>query len=186
MAGLPHSIQKAKTNKNISFVRRAQQRSLARIADFEVEHAIRKTVELGQRKIDEEALQIATRAAMGFPFMIQLVGYRMWQETDGERITADAAIKGAELAYKELENSVLESTYRELSDADIEFLKAMMEDEGASTLKDVAIRLGKQRSHVSIYKERLLKAGVIGEPDRNMVDFDLPGFRDYLRKRLPH
>jgi len=37
---------------------------------------------------------------------------------------------------------------------------------------------------VGTYKERLLRAGVIGEPERNAVEFELPGFREFLLERL--
>jgi hypothetical protein len=185
MAGLPHNIEKAKSNKRISFVRRAQQRQLTRVEDYEVRRAMRKTIELGGRTICDNALDIAVEAAGGFPFMIQLVGYRTWEESpENAEITEADAREGAEMAKQEMRSYVLESTYRELSDGDIAFLMAMAEDEDASSLKDIAARLGKPSGHVGTYKERLLRAGVIGEPDRNAVEFELPGFKEFLLERL--
>ena len=185
MAGLPHNIEKAKSDRRISFIRRAQQRRLGRIEDFEVRRAMAKTVAQGGRAIGDEALGIAVEAAGGFPFMIQLVGYRMWDERPAAgEVTAEDARAGAEMARREFESYVLESTYRELSDGDIDFLRAMLPDEGPSALRDVAARLGKPSGHVGTYKERLLKAGVIGEPDRNAVGFELPGFKEVLARRL--
>lgn len=185
MAGLPYNIEKAKGDKRISFVRRAQQRRLGRIGDVEVADAMRRTIEQGGRRIGEEALAVAVGAAGGFPYMIQLVGYRMWARNLAERdISVEDARMGAELALDELGSSVLESTYRDLSDGDIAFLKAMLPDDGPVPVKEVAVRMGKSRSYASTYRERLLRQGVIGEPDRNVVDFELPGFRDYLVSRL--
>ena len=184
MAGLPHNIEKAKNDKRISFIRRAQQRRLGRVDDYDVERAIEKTVQQGGRSIDSEALKIAVDAAGGFPFMIQLVGYRMWEECDGTVITAENARTGARAAERELESYVLESTYRDLSDGDIAFLAAMLQDDGPSSLKDIGKRLEKPSGHVGTYRDRLLRAGVIDEPDRNAVEFSLPGFGDFLRRRL--
>ena len=185
MAGLPYNIERAKSDKRISFVRRAQQRRLGRVADFEVLDSMRKTVEQGGRTIGEEALGLAAQAAGGFPFMIQLVGYRMWANSpDADEITAEDALAGSRLATEELRSYVLESTYRDLSDGDLAFLEAMLPDEGHSLMKDVARRMGKTSSYASTYRERLLRQGVIGEPDRNAVGFELPGFREYLIERI--
>ena len=185
MAGLPYNVERAKKDKKISFVRRAQQRQLTRIEDFEVADAIRKTVKKGGREIEEGAVEIAVKAAEGFPFMIQLVGYRMWEESpDTLRISAEDARAGAALAGTELRTYILESTYRELSDGDVVFLEAMLRDEKDSLLKDISKRLGKSSGYVGTYKERLCRAGIIGETDRNRIGFELPGFRDYLKERL--
>ena len=45
-------------------------------------------------------------------------------------------------------------------------------------------RFAKSPSHVSIYKKRLLEAGVIDEPVRGKLVFALPGFKDYLIKTM--
>ena len=185
MAGLPYNIERAKGDKRISFVRRAQQRKLGRVADVEVGEAIRKTVVDGGRSIGDEALGVAVSAAAGFPFMIQLVGYRMWgRSPESDEITVEDARVGSALAQEELRSYVLESTYRDLSDGDVAFLKAMLPDGGQSLMKDVAARMGKSSSYASTYRERLLRQGVIGEPDRNAVGFELPGFREYFAERV--
>lgn len=185
MAGLPYNIERAKSDKRISFVRRAQQRKLGRVSDAEVGEAIRKTVKDGGRYIGDEALEVAVSAAAGFPFMIQLVGYRMWERNPENReISVDDARIGSVLAQEELRSYVLESTYRDLSDGDVAFLKAMLPDDGQSLMKDVAARMGKSSSYASTYRERLLRQGVIGEPDRNAVGFELPGFREYFIERI--
>ena len=185
MAGLPYNIERAKGDKRISFVRRAQQRKLGRVADMEVREAMRKTVEQGGRSIGDEALAIAVEAAAGFPFMIQLVGYRMWDaHPDEQEVSEQDARIGAQLAQEELRSYVLESTYRDLSDGDIAFLTAMLPDDGPASMADVAARMGKSSSYASTYRTRLLRQGIICEPDRNAVGFELPGFREFLAERI--
>lgn len=185
MAGLPYNIERAKSDKRISFVRRAQQRRLGRVSDFEVYDSMRKTIEQGGRGINEEALNVAVRTSGGFPFMIQLVGYRMWANNpESKEITLDDALSGSQAAEREFESYVLESTYRDISDGDLAFLKAMLPDEGPSSIKDIASRMGKSTSYASTYRERLMRQGIIGETDRNSIGFELPGFKNYLIERL--
>ncbi|MFR2626773.1 MAG: hypothetical protein ACLS89_04185 [Collinsella sp.] len=68
----------------------------------------------------------------------------------------------------------LETTYRELSDKDIEFLLAMLPDSGPSRISEIAKRMGVASNYASQYKRRLLEDGVIGERGRGLVGFDIP------------
>ena len=79
MAGLPFHISSLLSGKSTSFLRRAQQFELGPLAPYAVEEAFRLTVEEGGRLINEEALGEAVEAIDGFPFMLQLLGYRAWR-----------------------------------------------------------------------------------------------------------
>lgn len=185
MAGLPFNIDSLLRDKTVSFLRRAQRYPVGRVADYAVRDAVLKTVQHGGRTIDDDALAHITAAVDGFPYMIQLSGYRTWnQNPDEECITYDDAVAGCELAAHELRERVLYSTYRELSDGDIAFLSTMLADEGDTRLKDIEQRLGKSSGYVNTYRRRLLASGVIGERRRGVVGFDLPGFRKFLSEEL--
>ena len=41
---------------------------------------MKRTIEDSGKRIEERALDQAVRTIGGFPFMMQLVGYRSWQE----------------------------------------------------------------------------------------------------------
>ena len=182
MAGLPAKVSALLSDDSVSFLRRACRYSLGRVGDADVEEALLRTVEEGGRSIGPEALDAAVAAAGGFPYMVQLVGFRMWgQRPSSPEISAQDARRGAELARRDLESRVLEATYYDLSRGDRRFLAAMLEDAGRpSALADVAARLGEGTNYASTYKRRLLELGVIGERGRGRVAFELPGFADYL------
>lgn len=185
MAGLPYHIEELKQNKVVSFLRRAEHQYLGRIDDAEIACAIRKTVEQGGRRIGKEALNAATAAAEGFPFMMQLVGYRSWDEHPNEtEITLEDVEVGIDVARGEMRSRMLESTYRELSNGDLAFLCAMLPDKGDSSLKDIASRLGKSSAYVNTYRRRMLKQGIIGDRRRGEVGFDLPVFKDFLAEKV--
>ena len=118
-------------------------------------------------------------------FRLQLVGYRSWSAShDDGVISIDHVRQGVGLAQEELESRVFDATLSELSQADIEFLLAMSQDEGKTLQANLKARLAKSPSQVSIYKKRLLEAGVIDEPVRGKLVFALPGFKDYLIKTM--
>lgn len=185
MAGLPYHISLLLKDQSASFLRRAQQRHLGRVSDAEVASALKKTVESSLRSIEGDALRIAVEGIEGFPFMMQLVGYQMW-EAHAERdvISACDADLGVQLARQEMRSYVLEATYRELSDGDLAFLSAMLDDGDEVSVRDIAARMGKSNSYVSIYRKRLLEQGVIGERRRGVVGFELPAFKEFLQDKL--
>ena len=127
----------------------------------------------------------AVRAIEGFPYMMQLVGHRMWaQHPDTAVITDDDAQSGIDLARRDFEQRVLDATYYDLSRGDVRMLEAMLADSRESRLSDISERLGEGSNYVSAYKRRLVEQGVISELGRGVVAFELPGFRDYLATRV--
>ena len=185
MAGLPYKVSALLRNDSVSFLRRSQYHQLGRITDVEIANAFRKTVEAGGRSITPEALENAVKAVDGFPYMMQLVGYRTWDVSENSpQISAPDVQQGSLLARMELHDRILETTYRELSDKDIEFLLAMLPDSGPSRVSEIAKRMGVASNYASQYKRRLLEDGVIGERGRGLVGFDIPAFREFLSEKV--
>lgn len=183
MAGLPFNILSLLNGRSTSFLRRAQRFNLEPLAAFEVEEAFRLTIEDGGRLIDGAALAEAVRVIDGFPFMLQLLGYRAWRaHPDAAAISLDDVRAGAATAQRELESRIFDVTYAELSKADRAFLHAMLLDDGESSRADLMRRLDKPSAHISTYKKRLIQDGVIGETPEGNLRFALPGFREYLAK----
>lgn len=184
MAGLPSKVSALLRDDTVSFLRRANYRSLGRIDDREVLDALRKTVEAAGRSIDDNALTRAVEIIDGFPYMMQLVGYRMWDESPRTpTITLTDVERGAVLAASDIEHKILETTYRELSKGDLRFLQAMLEDDGLSDVANIKERLGKKSNYVSQYKRRLMAQGVLEDCGHGMLRIELPLFKNYLRQR---
>jgi hypothetical protein len=113
--------------------------------------------------------------------MLQLVGYYSYELRGAKPLIDDEVVAYAvETASRELADRVYDATYFELSDADKDFLFAMLEDDGPTRQSDMAGRLDRPSGHVSKYKKRLLQAGVIDERARGQLEFCLPGFKEYL------
>jgi hypothetical protein len=185
MACLPSQTSTLLNEKSITFLRRASQYHLQKIPQVDVELAIEKTVEGGGKSIEQPALDMASRASDGFPFMLQLVGFRIWQSAGGRAtIDATAAQKGIERAKQDLKTRVLDATFKDLSEGDIAFLVAMLQDSQVSRVADIAKRLGKSDSYVSQYRLRLLEQGIIDVPARGQLEFAMPYFKEYLQERL--
>lgn len=131
-----------------------------------------------------DATDIAVSAIDVSPYMLQLVGYRAWDcHADNPEISYGDVAEGIALARHQLVSSVFESTYQELSDRDLAFLRAMLADQGESGTADIAARMGKTPGYVSTYRRRMVQAGIIGVRRRGYVGFDLPFFKEFLEER---
>ncbi len=184
MAGLPSSVSALVSDKTVSFLRRAKSVPLTRIDDAEIEVALRKTIREGGREAQAADLRRAAQAISGFPFLMQLVGYCAWDENPSSPvISSEDFERGIEEAREEMRVSVLEATLRDLSDGDVAFLRAMLQDEGDSETSAIGTRLGWSTSQVAQYRRRLIEAGVIGGRRRGVVGFDLPFFREFLESQ---
>ncbi len=185
MAGLPHNISGLLNDRSVSFLRRAQRHMLGTIADADVRNAFSETAAIGGRKATKGALDACVQAIGGYPYMLQLVGFRSWQasELHNEISLADAR-QGIRDAREDFTRRILAPTYRELSDIDLRFVEAMLADSRESRIADIAGRMGVESRYASKYRSRLLAAGVIEQVSRGVVHFALPGFREFATQEL--
>lgn len=181
MAGLPGEVAGLLENDDISFLRRSHQCYLGRISDNDIEVAFEKTVEDAGKAIGAEPLRQCVASIQGFPYMMQLVGYRSWEASGSSSVIDENAVdKGIVRTQRDLTDGVLSTTYRELSPGNRRFLFAMLQDDGPSHGSAIAERLGKKTNYVSTYKRRLLKQGLIEELPNRTFQICMPFLREYL------
>ena len=181
MAGLPSQVSSLLNDPAVTFLRRASQYDLPRIDDYEIEAAFQKTIEDSGRTIEKKALNEAVSAIGGFPYMMQLVGFRAWESAgNAKRITTRAVSEGIHMAALDLERRVIKTTVQELSSGDIAFLGAMLPDKDISMVSAIEQRMKKNSGYVSRYRARLLESGVIETAGRGKLRFALPGLKEYL------
>lgn len=181
LAGLPDKVSGLVSHDNASFLRRAMRQDLGLICDEDVAIALQETIEQSGKTISRDALQQAVLAIRGYPYMMQLIGYRSWDAAKGaKRINRKAVEDGISRARIDFKNSVLDATYKSLSAQDRVFLLAMLKDKGASNTAEIGRRMGRDGNYARTYKERLLEQGLITEWDRGYVCFAMPFLRDYL------
>ena len=92
--------------------------------------------------------------------------------------------RGVVLAQGDLGQRVLEPTFYELSDGDLAFLRAMLEDQDVSLVADIAQRMGVASNYASQYRARPVEQGIIGTRGRGKVAFDVPHFKEFLLSKF--
>lgn len=183
LAGLPGKVSELLQDEHVSFVRRAWQRRLEPIGRRDVAEALAETIRANGRSISDEALELAAAATGGYAFMVQLVGYELWRQGSAEEgLSEEHARRAIEDARLRMEDSVLLPTLRALRPREVEYLRAMAQDDGPSTTSQVARRMGVSMTNASNLRRRLIEHGAIHEVRMGLVDFDMPLMREFLRE----
>ena len=184
-AALPQIDDTLLSDETATFLQRCSRYDIDRLSVAAVRRGLREPVLLSGGSIDPGALEMAVRATSGYAFMVQLVGFHTWKAS-GDPTTgidvADVRIGIAE-AERRIGRLVLAPTWKGLSEVDQQFLLAMTEDEGESTVADIATRLGVDTKYASVYRHRLINVGMIIATGRGRVDFAHHAMRQWLRNR---
>ncbi|MDR1184767.1 MAG: ATP-binding protein [Coriobacteriales bacterium] len=180
MAGLPGNVVQMLQVDSISFMRRAFQRTLDSLQQPETRKLIRDTIETAGRSIDNPALKVAASATSGLPFLVQLIGYYAFNQSNKKTISLADVTAGITDSREDMKNMVLEATLNDLSEVEKRFLYAMATDRHESRVADIATRLGESNQYVGTYRRRLISQGIIAPVGRGKLAFAMPMLRELL------
>ncbi|MDO4798532.1 MAG: ATP-binding protein [Coriobacteriales bacterium] len=183
-AGLPSVVDDLVNDEVLTFLRRAMRQDLGPVMVPDVRNAYQQSMqESGLRIEDAEALA-AARASGGHPFLVQLIGYYMWQSARRrgsdvvEMRDVKRSIEDAGIAF---EDAVCAPTYKGLTSAQKVFLNMMATDyPSSSAVSEVSRRAGKSRSWGLKYRESLIRAHVIEPLGDGRVSFAVPYMGTYV------
>lgn len=185
-AGLPSVVDGLVNERVLTFLRRATRHSLGSIPLPDVRNAYQITVEESGLMIESDVAMAAAQASTGYPYMIQLVGYYMWQSAKRRRSTTiemsdvNQAEKDATMVFLD---AVCAPAFVGLTDAQQTFLKAMSEDwPDSSSVTEVARRAGKSAAWGAAYRRSLIDANVIASAGRGLVSYAIPHFGEYMQE----
>lgn len=148
---------------NMTFLQRCARAPLDALDSADVRKAIVQPINGVGGTIDSSALEEAVDATLGYPYMVQLIGFHAW---DMHKRPA-AAISVADVRAAIIEanhamvNQVANPIWNRLSLMDRRFLVGMLEDDEDSSLPDVAERIGRDLQYARVYRRRLVSAGAI-------------------------
>lgn len=185
-AGLPSGVMDLINGKALTFLRRAVPEDLAPINQIEIALSLSDSFNATGLSLDGDLLSKAARATKGYAYLVQLVGYSIWQRANLHRekstlVSERDVDEGILLAEARFHDVVHEPEISGLSRNEINYLYAMCEDSRQSKTSDLAKRLGKKTSELSSVRAKLLSREVIQAPQRGYVQFAVPDLDEYLK-----
>jgi hypothetical protein len=134
-----------------------------------------------------EALALALTWTEGYPFYIQQLGKHAWNIADSSPIAASVVRDAMPAAQAALDASIYEVRIQRATDRERRYMRAMAEL-GAGPYKsgEVASKLGRKTSEVSMIRQRLLDKGLVyATEDYGHVDFTVPRFGEFMARYMP-
>jgi len=128
MAGLPHVVSDVLNDDVLTFLRRAMQVELEHVELMVVEHEFKKEFSGTGTALTDDVISKAAAATYGYPYLIQLVGYYLWEGANSNNsidILEDVLVK----SKAELFRNVHRMVFACLSNREREFVFAMSKDE---------------------------------------------------------
>jgi len=134
---------------------------------------------------EDDALEYVFRQTEGYPYFLQQYGKYAWDVASDARITLHDAQAGGREAQERLDEGFFLVRYERATTAQRGFLHAMSRCEGPPYhVADITRALGKTHPRaISVKRNTLIKKGLIFAPQHGTVDYTVPRFADYLRRR---
>ncbi|CVN98967.1 Predicted ATPase (AAA+ superfamily) [Streptococcus pneumoniae] len=192
MAGIPQAVEQLVSDNGqrprvSTFLRRAERMELGAVRVEDVAASFMQIAADAGVAWPDDVAEVCAGATGGYPFMIQLVGYHTWRAARGmDVITRAHAENGIAVARRKIGNLVHAPALQDLSDVDRTVLLAMAQDDGPSYPGVVAQRLGKGTNYLSVYRRRLVSAGMVEVLPEGRWTFSTPELREYLREHGAH
>lgn len=187
-AGLPSVVNDLVNDNVTTFLRRALRCELDNVPLLDVKNAFLESVADSGKTMSGDDAWVAAQATDGYPYMVQLVGYYMWQSAQrrhSDAITKDDVVSGIADAQIAFDDAVCAPALDGLRSAEIEFLHALTTDyPSATAVGDIASRTGRSRSWVNKYRAALIKDKIIRPAGHGLVAFAVPHLGDYLKRTV--
>ena len=146
--------------------------------------AIRNPIERQGAAIDDVALEEMIAKTGGYPFFVQEWGYQAWNAATTSPITLEDTIRASVHALARLDSGIFKVRMDRLTPAEVEYVNAMAGlGRGPYRSVDVASALGKELAALGPRRASIIEKGMIYSPGHGEVDFTVPLFDDFLRRR---
>jgi hypothetical protein len=133
------------------------------------------------------AVDLILTAADGYPYFIQEYGRVVWEDAGVSPITAAAVAEALPVAQEILDEEFFDNRVEEATNEERRYMAAMADlGDGPQSTGEVSTRAG-YRKHPSSSKARqaLIRKGLIYDPEYGLVEFTVPHFAKFMRRRYP-
>jgi hypothetical protein len=125
-----------------------------------------------------------------YPYFVQLYAEEAWKaagtpsDRPGTVITTEDVEAAADPARRRLDEGLYRIRFEKASEAEQTYLVAMAAiGDNRVPSGEVARRLGRTAQEASPLRERLMQKVIVYSPAYNVLEFSVPGFADYVRRR---
>jgi hypothetical protein len=136
---------------------------------------------------DESAVELVLAAADGYPYFIQELGRVVWDEAGVSPITAAAVAEALPVAQEILDEEFFDNRVEEATNEERRYMAAIADlGDGPQSTGEVTGRAGyRKRASSGKARQALIRKGLVYVPEHGTVDFTVPHFAAFMRRRYP-
>lgn len=184
-AGLPAGINDLLRHPGATFLQRAQQLSLTPLSPEETREILSTTAKKGGLTLEGTVLDDAVKLTRGYPFLIQLLGYHLYEQAAGRDgvVSADDLVAVTPDVLDTLGQLIHKPALAGIPNSQMEYLRAMAElQEGEKPVSTGAIaeRLNKEPRDLSMPRHGLIERELVYCPQRGYLNFIIPHMSHHL------
>ena len=169
MTGLYENINKLQNEENLTFLYRAPKIYLTPLNISRISEVYEQMIGLSKGRSTELA-----RISKGYPFAFQVIGYF----TYGSNGDYQAALPDIR---QYLDEYVYDKIWMELSDKE-RLILGLIGMDNITDVRTIKENLGLKPNEFSVYRDRLIKKGLLDGSRRGVLTFALPYFDDYIKE----
>ncbi len=134
---------------------------------------------------EPEALAVVDSFSAGYPYFLQTAGKYAWDYAADGAITADDAHVGLVAAQQEIDSGLYRVRWQRATAQQRGLMTALAElgGDGPASMAEIAGRLGKERTSLSVARSQLIKKGLAYAPERGRIAFTVPGMAEYILRQ---
>lgn len=158
-------------DRSVTFLYRAPKVYLEALNLFRIADSYETILNLSH----EEAV-LLSKLTKGYPFAYQVMGFFSFESKgDYKKAMPDSR--------QYLDEYVYDKLWSELSDKESKIL-SLMALHGIKDVNSIKENLAMKPNEFSVYRDRLIKKGLVEGSRRGFVEFALPFFDDYVREHM--
>ncbi len=160
-------------------------REIGRLSAYESAVALTTPAHNHGVRWEPDALDNIWSHTQGYPYFLQAFGKRAWQVAQSDNtITATDVLEAVPLAIKDLDGGFFRMRFDRTTDAERDYLRAMADlGVGPYASGDVATTQGRTTAQLGPTRDSLIRKGLCYSPRHGIIDFTVPMFDQYLRRR---
>lgn len=132
-------------------------------------------------EFDGIALEYILEQTGRYPYFLQVWGSHIWEVAKTSPFSKDDALKATEIAINALDQGFFKIRFDRLTERQLEYVYAManlgnLPEKSSSVSRELGISV----SNAAPIREELIKKGIAYSPERGLITFTVPGFKEFL------
>ena len=189
VAGKPGHIRELVNNGRIDYIKQAKPFVIGLLDDDDMSSSLANQFKVSGIDIDSDCLAYLVKKTIGFPILVQYIGYEAYdraringKQADGRNAVLSFDCRDIVInAYRRYKDEVILPIIEGATTNELRFLLAMASGKGKSKTSEIINESGFDKSLYTFVRVSLIEEGIIDAPRRGYLAFSVPFLSAWLK-----